>query len=181
MSENLDMTWHLAETEDDLKLINFEFLFWRTYYSWIRWQEDCQSCTSDDGLTAPEIALLHIVRMKDRPKTVYELGRLLNRDDTPNIQYGVKKLVDLGYVEKVDIKAGLKKAIAYKVTPKGIKNAESYAQARKNILLKMLKGYKDANLIQFEEATKVLSIMKGIYEEGSRLTASYKSDTTGEK
>jgi predicted MarR family transcription regulator len=178
MSENLEMTWHLAETGEDLKLINFEFLFWRTYHSWVRWQEDCQSCVAEDGLTAPEIALLHIIRMKGRPKTIYEVGRLLNRDDTPNVQYGIKKLVDLGYVDKVDIKTGAKKAVAYKITPKGIKNTDAYAMARQNILLKMLEGYKDANLIQFEQATKVLSIMKGIYEEASRLTASYRNDST---
>ena len=170
------MTWHLAEDEEELDIIDFEFLLWRIYYSWIRWQEDCQSAIANDDLTAHEIALLHIIRMKDRPKTVYELSRLLNRDDIPNIQYGIKKLVKLGYVNKTDIKNGPKKATAYMITEEGIANTSSYTKARKNILLEMLKEY-DPEQLKFKEATKILNLMKGIYEEASRLTASYK-DTT---
>lgn len=167
------LTWHLAETDEDRKLIDLEFLFWRVYYSWIRWQEDCQSCSNGDDLTAHEIALLHIIRMKNRPKSIYEIGRLLNRDDTPNIQYGVKKLVDMGYVEKVSLKTGPKKAVAYQVTDQGKKNTDSYAHARHDILLTMLQDY-DMSELGLEAASKSLSLMKGIYEEASRLTASYK-------
>ena len=175
MTDLTDNAWHLAKNDEELKFVNFEFLFWRTYHSWIRWQEDCQSCFADDALTAAEIALLHIIRIKDRPKTIYEIGRLLNRDDTPNIQYGVKKLVDLGYVKRVDVKAGAKKAIAYQITDKGIKNTDTFTSVRNNVLLKVVNGYTES--IKFEETAKTLAMMKGIYEEASRLVAFYKSDT----
>lgn len=168
-----EMTWHLAVDKDQLAVIDFEFLLWRTYYSWIRWQEDCQSAIADDDLTAHEIALLHIIRMNERPKTVYEISRLLNRDDIPNIQYGIKKLLKLEYVKKVDIKNGAKKAIAYQITKNGIKNTDAYSKARRSILIEMLKEY-DPNQLMFKEVTKSLNLMKGIYEEASRLTASYK-------
>jgi len=167
------MTWHLATDEQALKLIDFEFLMWRTYYSWIRWQEDCQAAIASDELSAPEIAILHIIRMSDRAKTVYEIARLLNRDDIANIQYGAKKLIGLGYVEKVDDKTGPKRAITYKITEKGIENAQAYAKAREDILIRMIERY-DPDSLRFEDATKILSSMKGVYEEASRLTASYK-------
>lgn len=172
-SSQHEMTWHLAEDTSELDLIDFEFLLWRIYYSWIRWQEDCQSAIADDDLTAQEIALLHIIRMKDRPKSVYEISRLLNRDDLPNIQYGIKKLINLGYVKKIDIKNGPKKATAYQITNTGITNTNLYSKARKNILLEMLKDY-DPGQLKFRELTKILNLMKGVYEEASRLTASYK-------
>lgn len=172
--EDLETSWHLGQDKDELKVIDFEFLFWRTYYSWIRWQEDCQRTIANDDLMAPEIALLHLIRMKDRPKTIYELGRLLNRDDTPNIQYGVKKLVELEYVAKVEV-TGPKKAVAYKATQKGCDVAEAYAQTRENIFLKLLKehGIKED---QFIEMTKFLTVLKGILEEASRITGFYKSN-----
>jgi predicted MarR family transcription regulator len=179
MSEVIDATWHLAENDEELKLVDFEFLFWRTYHSWVRWQEDCQSCIANEGLTAAEIALLHVIRVKDRPKTIYELGRLLNRDDTPNIQYGIKKLAELGYVEKVNVKSGAKKAVAYKITKKGINNTDAYSLIKKNTLCRMLKNYETTPL-KFDETIHFLSTIKGIFEESSRLalTASYKDNTT---
>lgn len=171
-----EMAWHLAESKDELSIIDFEFVLWRVYYSWVRWQEDCQAAVAGDDLTAQEIALLHVIRMKDRPKTVYELSRLLNRDDIPNMQYGIKKLLKLGYVEKTDITAGQKKATAYKITEKGIANTAAYSKARKSIFLEMLKGY-ESDQLKFKEMTKSLNLMKAIYEEASRLAALYEPVT----
>ena len=176
-TDKIDISWHLAKNDVELQLVNFEFLFWRTYYNCIRWQEDCQSCIADDHLTAHEIAILHIIRMKERPKSIYEIGRLLNRDDTPNIQYGIKKLIALNYIRKVDVKSDkMKKAIAYQITEEGIKNTDAYTQARNNILLNIIKEY-NQNELQFEEAKKTLFTMKGLYEEASRLVASFKTDS----
>ena len=168
-------TWHLATNENEHKIVNFEFLFWRTFYSWIMWQEDCQSCIAKDALNAHEIALLHIIRMKERPKTVYEIGRLLNRHDIPNIQYGIKKLIDLGYVKKVDVKAGAAKTMAYQATPKGVENTNAFTNVKRNVLHKLVSEYGESHL-KLEEATKTLTIMKGIYEEAGRLAATYKND-----
>tara|TARA_B100000508_G_C11438536_1_gene267455 strand:+ start:274 stop:813 length:540 start_codon:yes stop_codon:yes gene_type:complete len=170
-----NLSWHLAENTNEFKIIDFEFLFWRAYYSWIRWQEDCQQCSNHDDLSAQELALLHIIRIKNRAKSIYEIGRLLNRDDMPNIQYGVKKLVDLGYVEKVEVTSGVKKATAYQVTEIGEKNTERYTLARKKILLKMLDEY-GLDSIGLENAKKTLTVMKSMYEEASRLTALYEED-----
>lgn len=170
-----DKHWHLGRNDKELKIADFEFLFWRAYYSWIRWQEDCQSTIAPDDLLAPEMALLHVIRMKDRPKTIYELGRLLNRDDTPNIQYGIKKLLKLNYIKKVDIKTTSKKAIAYGATEKGQEVTDAFSAARENILLKLIDEH-GLSENDFALATKFLNAMKSIFEEASRVTAFYKSD-----
>lgn len=174
------LTWHLAPTESDLAIINFEFLFWRTYYSWIRWQEDCQKCIANDGLTSHEVALLHLIGMNNSAKTVYELARLINRDDMPNIQYGIKKLIELGYAEKVDIKAEHKKTIAYQLTNKGKENVEAFTMAREHTVTKTIAAY-NVTQSQLEEAAKTLSLMKGVYDEASRLTASFSSSSLDKK
>lgn len=169
------LSWHMGKTEEELKFVDFEFLFWRTYYSWIRWQEDCQNAISDDYLTAYELAILHVTRMKERPKTVYEVARLLNRDDIPNLQYGIKKLIDLKYLEKVDVKDGPKKAIAYQATQKGIDNTNAFAKAREELLVQMLRDYKALD-VSFDEANKVLTLMKSMFEEASRRTFFYENE-----
>ncbi len=44
MTAKIDKTWHLAETESEIEVTEFELLLWRVFYAFIRWQEDCQSC-----------------------------------------------------------------------------------------------------------------------------------------
>ncbi len=170
--EKFTAVWHLAENEQELKLTNFEFLLWRVFYGFMRWQEDCQSCIDENNeLNAYDLSILHIIRMNERPKNVYELGSLLNRNDVPNIQYSIRKLLKLGFVEKY--KGGPKKSLAYQITEKGIENTNAYIEARKNILINALKN-------EFEEldlayTTKALTTIKGIYDEAGRIAASYRS------
>lgn len=172
--QDLERKWHLGESEEELEIIDFEFLFWRTYHIWIRWQEDCQAAFNNDDLNAQELALLHVIRMKDRPKTIYELGRLLGRDDMPNIQYNVKKLVGLGYVKRTN-NVSTKKTVAYEITKKGIENTSNYAENRKKILLKIIRDHQ-LKPEQFLEASKFLSVLKSIFEEASHAAAFYKKN-----
>ena len=99
--KELDKSWHLADTKDEVSVTEFEFQLWRAFNSFIQWQEDCQRYICGDDLGVHDIALLHIIRMNDRPKTIYEIGRLLGRDDPNNIQYSIGKLLKKGFVEKM--------------------------------------------------------------------------------
>jgi predicted MarR family transcription regulator len=170
--EELDKSWHLAENETELKLTEFEFLLWRVFFGFTRWQEDCQSCVDGSTDLMPhDIAILHVIRMKDRPKTQYELCKLLDRDDLPNISYSIRKLVKLGLIEKSK-KQSKGKVIAYQVTKAGLQNTENYKAVRKSILIKMFEdefGEKD-----FSEVIKVLSTINNLYNEAGIVAASHK-------
>lgn len=163
--------WHLAEDEQETRVTEFEFLLWRVFYGFLRWQEDNQKHVCKDDLNGYEIALLHVIKMNDRAKTLSEVGRLLNRDDAYNIKYGVKKLVKLGLVEKTETKTS--KEVAYETTEKGANNIRRYTDARKDILISLFSDFDSA--IDLEGATKTLNIVKGIYEEASRGAALYTS------
>lgn len=67
----------------------------------MRWQEDCEKVANQTDLTGSELSILHIIRIKDRPKTLNELMRLLNRDGHFNINYSLKKLIKNGLVQKI--------------------------------------------------------------------------------
>ena len=67
MSNKLDKTWHLADDNEAVMVTEFEFQLWRVFYSFLKWQEDCQYI-GNEPLTGYELALLHIVRMKERQK-----------------------------------------------------------------------------------------------------------------
>ncbi len=172
MTQPLDKSWHLALDEDEIQIAEFEFQLWRIFYGFLRWQEDCQRYVCNDTLSGYEIALLHIIRMNNRSKTIYELSRLLNRDDPNNIQYGLNKLIKLGLIEK-EKSTTTQKALAYKITDQGIKNTDEFCLARSSILIESFRkgGLPDLGL---EKLTTSLIKIRGIYDEASRLAASYK-------
>lgn len=172
MPPKLDKSWHLAENDAEIQVTEFEFQLWRVFYSFLRWQEDCHRYVCGSDLSGYELALLHIIRMKDRPKTIYEISRLLNRDDPNNIQYGLSKLIKLGLVEK-DKADTSEKALSYRITQQGRKSTDDYSLARRNVLIELFKQY-DLDSLKLEQVAKTLNSLIGIYDEGSRLAAAYK-------
>ena len=90
---SLDRRWHLAQSATEVDTTELEFALMRAFEGFGRWQSECLASVLDLAATGPENALLHIIRMNDRPKTMKDLARLTNRDDVPNIQYSLRKLI----------------------------------------------------------------------------------------
>ena len=175
---SIDKTWHLAQSTEEIKVTEFEFQLWRVFYGFLRWQKECEHSANDTDLIGDELAILHVIRMKDKPKTTYDLARLLNRDDTFNINYIIRKLLKRGLIKKVPAQ-GSKKMLAYQITEAGIKNTDAYTSVRKSILINMFIKETELNL---EEISKTLAKLKAIYDEADRAAASYAiPETTKEK
>ncbi len=93
----LDYRWHLAQSGVEVDTTELEFALMRAFEGFGRWQSECLASVCDLAATGPENAMLHIIRMNDRPKTIKDLARLTNRDDVPNIQYSLRKLIAAGW------------------------------------------------------------------------------------
>jgi len=171
MSNLVDKTWHLAKNEEETKLTDFEFQLWRVFYGFTRWQEGCERVANQTDLTGSELSLLHIIRMKNRPKTISELTRLLNRSGSAfNINYSIQKLIKHGLIRKL-LDENNKKAFSYEITEEGIKNTDAYTALRQTILIELFKKKKkELNLEQF---TDVLSELIALYEEADRTVLAY--------
>ncbi len=166
----LDFRWHLSSDPLEIRTTELEFALMRTFESFGRWQAECLVGASGLTLSGPENALLHIIRMNDRPKTVKELARLTNRDDIPNIQYSLRKMVSEGLVEK---KGTNRTGVTYEATETGRRATDVYAEIRRKLLIGELSDLPDfAN--RLEEVTRVLNILSGIYEEISRVVATHR-------
>jgi predicted MarR family transcription regulator len=172
MQRTIDKTWHLAKNTDEVKVTEFEFHLWRVFNGFLRWQEDNQQYIGNTPLSGYELALLHVVRMNDRPKTIYELARLLNRDDPNNVQYSLGKLTKLGLIKRTH-NPNSKKALSYEITQKGIDDTNAYCRARSDILIELFKNFGFENL-DLEVTTKTLITLKEFYDEASRMAAVYK-------
>jgi len=155
---------------NDAALAHFEYAAWHLSSAFAKWRRDCIASLPADDLGGSEASILHIVAMNDTAKGLAELSRLLHRDDTANLQYGIKKLLTLGYITKADSTAS-RKLTTYIATAKGIALVSAYNKRREEILLALthaLPGLADT----IEKTTNVMHVMVGLYEQASEIAAS---------
>lgn len=168
--DKLDYQWHLSENDLEITCTELEFALMRCFEAFGRWQEECLASVSDFTGTGPENALLHLVRMNDRAKSIKELARLTNRDDIPNIQYSMRKLVSGGLVEK---KGSGRTGVTYEVTALGRQITDDYGVLRKQLLIEQVR-----RLSKFDnrlaDAGQTLNLLAGIYEEVARIAATHR-------
>jgi len=166
----LDYLWHLAQGAAEVDLTELEFSLMRAFEGFGRWQSECLASVCDLAATGPENALLHIIRMNDRPKSIKDLARLTNRDDVPNIQYSLRKLLGAGLILR---KGSGRSGVTYEVTPEGLAVTENYGALRRRLLMAALD-----NLPGFAgrlaDATRTLNLLCGIYEEVARTAATHR-------
>jgi predicted MarR family transcription regulator len=168
-----DRHWHLAQSETELKFTELEFSILRIGAAFDRWQTDCLACCVDDGgLSGIDNAVLHIIRMHDRPKSISEISRIMNRDDLSNLQYSIRKLTKAGLIERAG-KGDSKRTAAYGVTAEGTRVSDLFAQYRRELLLTLTESIKemDADIVT---ASKVLNITAGLFDHASTVAASHR-------
>lgn len=166
----LDRPWHLAGSAAEIETTEAEFALMRTFEGLGRWQSECLASVCDLAATGLENAMLHIIRMHDRPKSIRDLARMTNRDDVPNIQYSLRKLMAAGLVVR---KGSGRTGVTYEVTPEGRRVTDEYADLRRRLLIaaiESLPGFSD----RLAEASRTLNILSGIYEEAARVAATHR-------
>jgi predicted MarR family transcription regulator len=114
---------------------------------------------------------LHVIRMHERPKSISELARLLKRDDLSNLQYGTRKLLKAGLIEK-SRQAGSKKDVTYQVSALGRDVTDRYARFRKELLISMTRA--TAGKTDFESLARALTMMSAMYDQASCVAATHR-------
>jgi predicted MarR family transcription regulator len=170
----MDYRWHLAQSDVEIDTTELEFALMRAFEGFGRWQSECLASVSDIAAPGPENALLHIIRMNDRPKTIKDLARLTNRDDIPNIQYSLRKLLGAGLVDRM---GSGRSGVTYQVTRQGRWITDEYGEVRRRLLIAAidnLPGFAG----RLAEATRTLNLLSGIYAEASRVAATHRRNLT---
>ena len=134
-------SWHLARTETERQLSDFEFGLERLAQAYYRWKAACLSAVCDTPLSGDDVAVLNVVRMGDEPKRLSEVGQLLNRVDVPNLQYAIRKLTRAGLIETEGYSS--RKETRYRATASGRAVTEAYAAVRAATLPPMLEALDD--------------------------------------
>jgi predicted MarR family transcription regulator len=167
---SLDRTWHLARTPLEIDVTEVEYALMRSFEAFGRWQAECLASVSDFSASGPENALLHIIRMNDRPKSMRDLAHMANREDIPNMQYSLRKLIKGGLVAR----SGSGRAgVAYEATEFGRTVTDRYADVRAALLIDAVERVPDLAK-RLEDAARTLELMTGIYEQAARTAATHR-------
>jgi predicted MarR family transcription regulator len=159
-------SWHLARTETERRLSDFEFGLERLAQAYYRWKAACLAAVCDVPLTGDDVAVLNVVRMGDEPKRLSEIGQLLNRVDVPNLQYATRKLVRVGLIETEG--GSSRKETRYRATATGRSVTEAYAALRAATLPPMLEAL-DGWAAKSETTSIHLDLISSIYAQAAQV------------
>lgn len=109
--------------------------------------------------------------MHDRPKSISELGRLLKRDDVSNLQYGVRKLLKAGLIQRAK-EAGSKRDVTYCVSALGRRVTDKYAETRRELLISMTRN--SVGEADFDAVARMLNLMAAMYDQASCVAATHR-------
>ncbi len=159
-------SWHLARTETERLLSDFEFRLERLAQAYYRWKAACLAAVCDVPLTGDDVAVLNVVRMGDEPKRLSEIGQLLNRVDVPNLQYATRKLVRSGLIETEG--GSSRKETRYRATATGRSVTEAYATLRAATLPPMLEAL-DGWAAKSETTSIQLDLISSLYAQAAQV------------
>jgi predicted MarR family transcription regulator len=159
-------SWHLARTETERLLSDFEFGLERLAQAYYRWKAACLAAVCDVPLTGDDVAVLNVVRMGDEPKRLSEIGQLLNRVDVPNLQYATRKLVRAGLIETEGHSS--RKETRYRATATGRSVTEAYAALRAATLPPMLDAL-DGWPAKSETTRVQLDLLSSLYAQAAQV------------
>lgn len=158
--------WHLARSDAERRLSDFEFALERLAQAYYRWKASCLAAVCEVPLTGDDVAVLNVVRMGDEPKRLAEVGQLLNRVDVPNLQYATRKLIRAGLIETEG--GTSRKETRYRATARGRAVTEDYAALRAETLpplFEAMAGWTE----RCSALTGQLDQMAGLYTQGARV------------
>lgn len=162
--------WHLGGSHHEAMTTEFEWSILRFQQAFERFCLQVGNISGLVELSFQELILLHVIGMQERPKTAALIARQLNSDAINNIQYSLRKL--LNYKLIVKIKEGTGKIYTYDVTKKGRALVNEYAQIRQLVLTEQTKTIEEIDR-KLYEASKLISLLTGLYDEASRISATY--------
>ena len=168
--KSLDRSWHLARTPQEMDVADIEYALIRCFEAFGHWQAECLASVVEFSASGPENALLHMIRANDRPKSVRDLSHMANRQDIPNIQYSLRKLIKGGLV----VKSGSgRSGVTYETTELGRDVCDRYADVRAELLIEAV-GRLPELAKRLPDAAHALDLMTGIYEQAAREAATHR-------
>ena len=162
--------WPLGKDPHDVSTTEFEWAVMRFFSAFERSCLQLSITAGSNDLSFQELVLLHVVGMQHHAQTSHSIARQLNRDDIQNLQYALRKLEKRGLVKKSF--GDRNKTAHYSITPEGRESVGLYAKIRAQLLTGRTELVSEIDE-KLEEATQLLSVLTGIYDDVARVAATY--------
>ena len=155
---------HLSPSTGEEAFLEFEFAMHHIMEAFSRWSSSLHELVSGEPLPVQDVSVLQVVRMNEKRKSAADIGRYLNRDDSSNILYTLRKLERSALIRK---SKGPRRHTTYEVTDLGEEVTASYAEIRQSILLRNFPFPQE----EIERITETLWSIAGIYEQSAKTVA----------
>ena len=162
--------WPLGKDPHDVSTTEFEWAVMRFFSAFERSCLQLSITGGSSDLSFQELVLLHVVGMQHHAQTSHSIARQLNRDDIQNLQYALRKLEKRGLIGKS--LGDRNKTAHYSITSEGRECVELYAKIRSQLLTGRTELVSEIDR-KLQEATQLLSVLTGIYDDVARVAATY--------
>lgn len=160
---------HLAASPHELAVTELEqalICAARAFYRFIA------EAAGPDGvrhrLSGEDVVIIQQLIASPRPRGIVELARFSNRDDIPNLQYCLRKLIAAGLVEKAP--GSTNRDTVYQATAAARDLTEHLVRARRELLMAPLAEFPDGDA-ELRAAARALERLTGRYDRGTRILA----------
>ncbi len=166
----INRRWHLAHDVHEIEVTEFKYAAMRMNAAFQRWNEAAMLAAGGEPLTFTEANMLHVIRMQERPKSISVIANLLNRDDVPNLQYGLRKLRSLGLIRPTS--TAHRKNFEYEVTAKGRALTDRFAEIATELVYSSTRSVSNME-DKLVAAADLLRLMTGILDEAARVAGTF--------
>lgn len=156
---------YMTECDAAASITRTELALIRANQAFERWAYFLHKSIGGGSLACQDICLLHSIRMRGGAQNLSELLLFLNRNDVSTIQYSLKKIEQDGLIERIT--GNSRREAGYRLTEKGLKATDAYADLRKDILISLVddvNGMKQA----LEAAAAALERLTGLYDQSTQ-------------
>ncbi len=168
---SLQGNWPLGGGTHDILTTELEWSILRFYEAFGRSCEQLADMAGSPDTNFAELVLLHVIAMQRSPQPVSSLARQLNRDDIPNLQYGIRKLCGKNLLRKAGVSRG--KQTTYELTAAGERLVAEYAALRRELLTTKTGIVKDIDL-RLTDAARLITLLTGLYDNVAQAGATYR-------
>lgn len=159
--------WHLAVSDAERVVAEFEHALICLCEAFGRYNMQGLAGVSDEAsFSGQDNMVLHIIQTLDRPKSLSDISRFMNRDDLANIQYSVRKLQKAGLIEKASDRSA--RGTTYRTTEDGREVVAAFVARRRDLVLAPAEEMEQLRE-QLRGATKVMSHFIGLYDQAARV------------
>lgn len=169
MSETPDR--YMSSSELAATLTRMEVAMVRSIEGFGRWSAALNRIAIGAALSAPDVWLLHGIRMRGGVQNLSELLLFLNRTEISTIQYSLRKLEQWGLVERVH--GNSKREAGYRLTTQGEAATADYAATREKTLVELL-AERNVRPEAMQATANILETMTGFYDQTTQLVVNRK-------